>query len=486
MKHLIFVFAAALSLAACNSSDDTNTSGTTAPHAFEGLWSAPAYGQTLAIEGDRLRIFDHTRDYCLESESETGLSAGDYASIFKVSDDGQQLTDPGFNGTLTFHAPATVYTKEDQLPQSCRDNLVQRKGRAGYQPNPGRDFELLWQTFDELYLSFERKNVDWNAQYAANASRAALAATDAALLDVLYDTVAPLADAHVHITAPGLGVASVNGKPVLIERLIQEYADSRGLALPLPVSETAGLNTYIGSQMALLDDIVADYADSSAAIHRSANDLLQWFEVDGIGYLQIRAMTGFADDAEDNTAEFAALENGLAQALGEMRSVSGLIVDVRNNNGGKDFLSMAIVRHFIDGPRHVFSKQARLGSGRTPLVDVTLQPSEGIRFLGPVALLTSNSTVSAAETFTLMMRSLPNVTLIGEATQGALSDSLEKKLPNGFEFTLSNEFYLSNTGEWFEGGGIPVDIEVPFFSQADRDEGADSGIETAFTWLQNQ
>ncbi len=197
-------------------------------------------------------------------------------------------------------------------------------------------------------------------------------------------------------------------------------------------------------------------------------------------------MTGFADDAEDNIAELTALEDGLAQALGEMRSVSGLIVDVRNNNGGKDFLSMAIVRHFIDGPRHVFSKQARLGSGRTPLVDVTLQPSDGVSFLGPVAVLTSNSTVSAAETFSLMMRSLPNVTLIGEATQGALSDALEKKLPNGFEFTLSNEFYLSNAGEWFEGSGIPVDIDVPFFSQADRDEGMDSGIETAFAWLKNQ
>ncbi len=45
---------------------------------------------------------------------------------------------------------------------------------------------------------------------------------------------------------------------------------------------------------------------------------------------------------------------------------------------------------------------------------------------------------------------------------------LEKVLPNGFTFTLSNEFYLSTNGEWFEGSGVPAAIDVPFFTQAER------------------
>jgi C-terminal processing protease CtpA/Prc len=50
---------------------------------------------------------------------------------------------------------------------------------------------------------------------------------------------------------------------------------------------------------------------------------------------------------------------------------------------------------------------------------------------------------------------------VGEATQGILSDSLGKALPNRFEFALSNEFYYDTAGNWYEGSGIPVDIEVP-------------------------
>lgn len=82
-----------------------------------------------------------------------------------------------------------------------------------------------------------------------------------------------------------------------------------------------------------------------------------------------------------------------------------------------------------------------------------------------------------------MMRSLPNVTLVGESTQGALSDPLEKKLPNGFEFSLSNQFYFSPQREWFEHVGIPVDIETSFFSLQERQAGVDAGLETAFEFL---
>ena len=47
-------------------------------------------------------------------------------------------------------------------------------------------------------------------------------------------------------------------------------------------------------------------------------------------------------------------------------------------------------------------------------------------------MLTSELTASAAEIFVLSLLQHPRLTLIGEPTQGILSDTLERHLPNGW------------------------------------------------------
>jgi carboxyl-terminal processing protease len=53
-------------------------------------------------------------------------------------------------------------------------------------------------------------------------------------------------------------------------------------------------------------------------------------------------------------------------------------------------------------------------------------------FAKQVVLITNDRTVSAADVFALMMSELPNVTIIGEPTNGSYSDIYSKKLPNGW------------------------------------------------------
>ncbi len=69
----------------------------------------------------------------------------------------------------------------------------------------------------------------------------------------------------------------------------------------------------------------------------------------------------------------------------------------------------------------------------------------------------------------LALKVLPNVTLIGEQTYGIFSDTLDKELPNGWEFSLTNEQYLSAEGVSYEQIGIPPNIEVT---------GAEAGFES--------
>ena len=82
--------------------------------------------------------------------------------------------------------------------------------------------------------------------------------------------------------------------------------------------------------------------------------------------------------------------------------------------------------------------------------------------------MTSKQTASASETFIIASLNLPNVKRIGSNTEGVLSDALSKKLPNGWEYTLSNEIYESADGVNYERSGIPPDFELNYSQNAEE------------------
>jgi hypothetical protein len=306
---------------------------------------------------------------------------------------------------------------------------------------------------------------------------------DEALAEALFQLLSPFADIHATVET-SVGLVKVLNKPSFVDRLFAEWLSLEGLMPPISNAEVAQANTYIGEQLDLDRAITLSYADSDSDIRHAANDLLTWFVVDGIGYLAIDAMIGFSD-SEDTDDELAALESGLDRAMQDLRDAQALVVDVRRNGGGADFLSLAIASRFVANETIAYSKQARLGTGRGELIDVFLSPRGAVQFLNPVFVLTSTQTASAAEVFTLAMRALPNVTLVGEATQGGLSDQLDKSLTNGWPASIANEYYLSPEGELFEISGIPVDLEIPQFSPEARQAEADLGLEAVIEALEN-
>jgi hypothetical protein len=469
-KRLIIIPLLTIILSACD------------PHRFEGIWSAPAYGRIIEIVGDQYRQFELTESSCLLSEEESEVSLEDYESVFEVDPELQTLTDPGFNGVIGFHAPAVKYHRIEALPETCEQPIAQVDD-PGYQHDPWRDFELFWDTFNELYVSFDNRGVDWNAQYQSGISQLRPDISESEFFEVLVQQIKPLKDPHVEITAEDIGNTFFSNRPLIDEILLHEYVEANNLSLPVEKEHVAAINEYIGQNLSLIENIVGSYADAPEAIKSAANGQLKWFNIGSVSYLKIGAMWGFSSDPDDDLLELETLEQALDLVLADIQDSTGLIIDVRLNEGGHDFLSMAIASRFIDSQRHVLSKQARLGNSTTERVDLILEPRGSQQYLGPIALLTSATTTSAAEVFTLMMSSLPNVTLIGEATQGALSDMLEKLLPNGFEFTLSNEFYYDTAGNWYEGAGIPVDVEVPLFTPEQRAKEQDLGLETAYSLL---
>mgnify|MGYP000524817791 CR=1 FL=1 len=398
-------------------------------------------------------------------------------------------------GTEIFSAPGVVYQKTQTLPDACQQAIIPIIGQTGYGRNPQQTFEIFYQAFNDYYFDFTTKNVDWDAIYAEKIVLINDDITDQELGAIMGDMVAPLKDIHIKVGFEEQENYNTGiNKLGLSQKLVKEFADLAGLPFPIPgemLNQTLinKTNEYVSQMHALQWELITDYASEETDIQYAADGLIRWFKNDGLGYLYIGAMTlGIDEDQAETSAELAQIElnqfdNILDTIIADLADVQGLIIDVRNNLGGSDFISLALASRFTQNEQvHVYSKQVRLDTARTELVDIFISP-RGQQYLGSIALLTSNTTVSAGEVFTLAMKQLPNVTIIGEPTQGALSDVMDFPLPNGFELGLSNEFYLSPTGEWFEHQGIPVDITIPFFTQQHRNLEIDGGIEAAIELL---
>lgn len=163
-----------------------------------------------------------------------------------------------------------------------------------------------------------------------------------------------------------------------------------------------------------------------------------------------------------------------------------MIVDIRQNQGGQDSVSLSLAGRFNQEPWLAFHKQARNKSSVANQRDTHVTPTGEYQYTKPVYLLTSGSTYSAAEVFTLAMRGLSHVTLVGEPTGGIFSDAIGKELPNGWRFTVSTEIYSDTQGNIFESVGVPVDYFVDNFTPEAIYAGHDTAIETALDLIATQ
>ncbi len=194
---------------------------------------------------------------------------------------------------------------------------------------------------------------------------------------------------------------------------------------------------------------------------------LQYGRIDErTGYLRILSFGGYA---RHNDLE--ALESALETIFSD-RNLRALVIDMRLSFGGSDELGLAIARRLASTQYVAYVVQARSNPGQrdqwTPGETILIQPSAWLSFRGPVAELIGPITTSGAETFSeALIGRTPHVARIGENTQGVFCDVLDRHLPNGWTFGLPNAVYRTAKGEAFDAKGIPPDIEVPVFTDAD-------------------
>lgn len=148
----------------------------------------------------------------------------------------------------------------------------------------------------------------------------------------------------------------------------------------------------------------------------------------------------------------------LRQTILDHPAAKGLILDLRGNGGGHLFALAAILAD-------VFPKPVSMGEmvhrGRSARWYRSIPQTDGAHYSGPVAVLVSKYTASAAEIFSQILKEHGRATIIGEKTAGATLTSVFWPLRGGGKLQLSVYNYHSPEGRRLEGNGVLPDIEVP-------------------------
>lgn len=153
----------------------------------------------------------------------------------------------------------------------------------------------------------------------------------------------------------------------------------------------------------------------------------------------------------------------VADILAQKGSLSGIILDMRNNPGGFFDGAITIASDFI--PSGVVVSQKGTGGSREYSVDHRSR-LDGI----PVEVLVNRGSASASEIVAGALRDRVGAQLIGEQTfgKGTVQDRLELANGGGVHITIAR--WLLPSGEWIHDEGIPVDIAVEQNLETEEDE----------------
>ena len=404
---------------------------------LDGVWRLRGYGKILHIHQGNYTNYDITKISCLPVRKGTIQDLKRRFDRFEIHDT-DQLSLFSKGGITRY-----TYDRLNTLPEYCQNDCASKS------KDPEYNFEVFYHSFKENYPFFLLHNVDWDGIYKTYRPKVTAKTTDDELLEIFSAVIKSLNDPHVSLYAGDRRIGSTEPDALSLH-VQQEFPSLKPMA------------RYFKSLEKLRSIMKKDFLNVDYRM--AANNYIVWGKIKpNIGYLNIFIMGDYAGLDSSRTDSLAVLEWTMDQVMEYFRSVEAVVVDVRFNTGGYDENSIMIANRFADRRRLAFTKKAVYGKGFTEKQEFYIYPQGNFQFTGPTFLLTSERTVSAAETFVICMMACPHVTRVGGTTAGALSDVLTKHLPNGWDLEISNEVCEAADGNIYEGIGIPPQVEVPVF-----------------------
>ena len=332
---------------------------------------------------------------------------------------------------------------------------------------PVKNFEAFFKAFKDKYALFRVKQIDWNKEYDYYSNMVDENTTDDELFEIFTGILNKLDDKHCYIYRFNEIYFSGFNQPSL------NYLDL--LSFDFRV-ETNDFDLDI-----IQEEYLVEYEKSvrlySTLPPVGVRDVFTtgWLK-DSVAYIHMTEMSNKSEEVDVAINSF----------INKYNKANGFVIDIRDNIGGYSGPVKRLAEFFADD-EHIYAV-SRLRSTE----DIyslgepeywRIKPDANSRYNNqPVVLLINGNTQSAAELFTLMMKSIPNVKIIGNTTTGVFADTHIGKLPNGWEYRLSERETNNRNDIVMEDIGIVPDTLI-LNSKDDIQNRTDKVIEYALEYV---
>jgi C-terminal processing protease CtpA/Prc len=272
----------------------------------------------------------------------------------------------------------------------------------------------------------------------------------------------------LELIKPGMELLEIDSTPVttIIERDLDPYISSSTtqdrqlremrMLLQGPPGSTARTRwrTLEGATVDVA--LIRNESQNRAAMPAQRHDLMEFKTLPGdIAYI---ALNDFSN---------AKIDRDFETKLPDLRSARAWIIDLRINGGGSSEIGYAILSHFINAPvegstwrtrqyNPTFQAWGREQTWYEGAPDL-IKPAAGPRFDGPVYILTSPNTCSAAEDFLVPLKVAKRAILVGEPTCGSSGQPLAFTV-YGASARVCTKWDRFPDGTEFVGVGILPDV----------------------------
>lgn len=349
-----------------------------------------------------------------------------------------------------------------------------------------KTFDEFWNLFDRYYPLMYRKDINWQTIYEQNHTKITNATTNQELSKIIGDIVNNvLKDGHTNA---------------------QYKQEEFGYQPELTAQQTQIANMLQNTD-ALIDYEATSTNNPYISYGRLKSD-------NNIGYIKSKVF----EPAQQEETEFTKFKQIVDKALTDLQNTQGIIVDVRTNGGGSGGFAYYLAGRFAtDAPKDVVRMRYKTTTGSTEasLSDWVTSEFQGyadkraeggymaptgtdlnqfnasgdFQYANKVALLTGQESASAAEFFTVVMKSQSQVRSIGDRTFGIFSGSEMVTLDSDKDWKVrisvhDVEVNYNGTFQSFEGIGIPAD-QMLYPTAEQVSAGKDIHIEAAVNYINN-
>lgn len=332
---------------------------------------------------------------------------------------------------------AAVITAVAVLLSACHDIPEYKDSNLG-------NFDALVDIVGERYCFFEEKDIDWQATAAGYRKKINSETGQLRLFELCADMLATLEDGHVNLSS----------------RFNTSYYRKWWTDYP----QDFNLRTL---QEHYLD---FNYGQTSGIIYKMLPD--------SIGYIYYPS---FSTPVSQTSLDYI---------LAILYKAKGLIIDIRNNGGGLLTNIDVLVSRFIDHKITGGYISHKTGPGYNEFsepYEFFYEPCDPrrISWPGKVALLTNRSCFSAANNFVAVMKTLPQVTVIGAKTGGGGGLPFSSELPNGWSIRFSACPIYSPAMESIENGIEPTEGYETHCTDEELAAGIDRILDRAIELMRN-